>query len=471
MGKKGGGGGRRAGGGGKKKGGGGGGGKKNRGGSAAKKISKPAKAAAKHVSHGASKARHGARHATRGARSKFNPMVFHFGKPLHRRIRAVNRFASSIHHQKQYNNCRSGYCRYDNVNAYHHRHYHRAHRYPVHYSSSNAVTYHSLRSTLPPNSVNFCFISIDDLSQYTTGDPNSTALYRLIFALLYRPPTYPNPLPSSAQDDVRKSLESFAAKLHDAEESSPPGFTWPDWLFACCGGCSTTAAYREECVENAILEITADMNGSDLFSIRGIVATYVDIGDVLQGFAIEVLPILPSDRVVNPHFVGESAPLAEEEVRAISLQGRAARGDDIDETEYDSAFNAAAEAIAVAEPIAASDTPFTITVPAGVTGGYTLTVQSPVGYLLNITVPSDVHPGASLLITPPSPENSAPTATVYQPAASNEQKESQDDAPPPYASILYTIPDDEEDSAVPSQMLHNSTAATTDVAPLLMERI
>lgn len=453
MGKKGGGGGRRAGGG-KKSGGG------RKGNSAAKKINRAAKSATKHVSHTAHKANQGAKHVSRGARNHFNPMVFRFGKPLHRRIRSVSRFTSTHRHQPQYNNCRSGFCRYDNINAYSHRRYHRTHRYPVHYSSESAVTYDSLRATLPPNAANFCFVPLDDLTHYSATSPSSVALHRHLFALLYRPPIYPNPLPSTASADLRSLLEGFAMQLTDAEKSTPPGFAWPDWL--ACLGCRTTAAHREECLENTLLEVTASLNSSDMFTIRGIVATYVDIGDVLKGFAVEVLPILPSDKITNPHFVGEASPMQTEEVVAVTLQARAARGDDIDENEFDSVLTAAAEAISVSEPLDIAELPFTVTVPAGVSAGYTLTVQSPVGYLLNVTVPSDAFPGTTLLITPPSPENSAPTATVYE---ASESKGTED-APPAYASILYTIPVDEMPARTDDVSL-----TTNDVAPLLMERV
>ena len=396
------------------------------------------------------------------------------------------KFDKSVHHSRHhrshygtydedpyYHNSCLGYHSYDDVNSYSHRHYARTHGYRPIVSTKKSsdseqeeVTYDSLRVTLPPDSPNFCFIPLTTLSMCGTDDEieakktdNFDATSKVI-GVLSRPYSVDQSSMADLFSTAKDLLTTSGILLRGMDDPEDNGWYIPDWL---CYGCIVGKSkqqrmddFVEQELEETADEIVALWNKNAKISARGISMSFVDIGDVFSGFTLEVLPYVKAPdsalsgggtMVANPHFfVAPSAPpltVSPKEVKTMELMSQTARGDRVDEEEYDKVFNdAVVELNTHEEEYAESYAPFLVDVPPGVFAGGLITVQSPDNLLYSVSVPEGAPPGTTLLVTPGNLEQSDVTATIYTTSSM--------ESPPTYAQSFYhanTI--DENDTTIP----------------------
>mmetsp|Transcript_26954 Transcript_26954/g.50329 ORF Transcript_26954/g.50329 Transcript_26954/m.50329 type:complete len:526 (-) Transcript_26954:136-1713(-) len=367
-----------------------------------------------------------------------------------------------------YQNSSNGYHCYDDINSYSHRRFARTHRYhpPVN-KDPEMVSYDSLRVTLPPDSPNFCFIPVTSLSmcgsedEKAAQDADNFNVIAKVLALVSRPYSVDQTSVADLHATVTDLLNKSGTLLRGMDDPEDNGWYIPDWTgYGCVVGKSKQQRmddFVEQEMEETADEIVVMWNKDPKIAARGITVSYVDIGDTFCGFSLEVLPYVtvPCSAVEgggtlaanHQFFVAPSAPpitFSPAEMKTISFMSQTARGDLVDEEEYDTAFENAAQEFNTEEvpDITEEYTPFLVRVPEGTNAGSLLTVQSPDGVLYSVAVPYGAPVGSSILVKPGTLEQSDVLAAPYTP--------SDDSSPPSYAQSFYhSNADAAGDSTVP----------------------
>ena len=397
-------------------------------------------------------------------RIKFPKMNFS-GKVHHSRYRRSH--YGSHYDDPYYQNSTNGFHCYDDINSYSHRRYARTHGYrQLVNKDPEVVSYDSLRMTLPPDSPNFCFIPISSLSMCGTADEaeslksdNFEPLAK-VMALMSRPYSVDQTSMADLYASVKDLLNKSGTLLRGMDDPEDNGWYIPDWLgYGCITGKSKQQRmddFVEQEMEETADEIVVLWNKDSKVAARGISISFVDIGDAFCGLSLEVLPYISVPNSVleggprlasNPQFfVPPStvpASFSPAEMKALSLTSRTARGDLVDETEYDAAFESAAQELnaTVVSAEVEAYAPFLVIVPEGTNAGSMITVQSPDGILYSVGVPYGAPAGTTLLVNPGTLEQSDVIAAPYTPS---------DSVPPSYAQSFYhSNVDASQDTTVP----------------------
>lgn len=345
------------------------------------------------------------------------------------------------------------------------------------------MSYDSMRMSLPPDSPNFCFIPLTSLSMCGTADEmesNKSDHFNVtakVIALLSRPYSVDQSSMSVLYLAVKELLNTSGTLLRGMEDPEDNGWYIPDFL---CYGCIVGKSkqqrmedFAEQEMEETSDEIVVLWNKNLMIAARGISISFVDIGNSFCGFTLEVLPYLHvptavvaggAAMVINPQFfvVPTAPPLtySAAEMKTIGYLSQTARGDRVDEVEYDNAFNDATQELNTQETVMTEAyAPFLVVVPAGAFAGGLVTVQSPDGVLYSVSVPENALPGSTMLVTPGTLEQSDVIAIPYAPSLSST------DAPPSYVESFYhsnTI--DENDTTVPPPY---STSVLASAPPII----
>lgn len=379
----------------------------------------------------------------------------------------------------------NGYHSYDDVNSYQHRRYGRTHRYraPVKdYTDGETVSYDSIRVTIPPDSPNFCFVPLAELSICGTPEEavsNKECNLRFKVKSLFYRPMGAGPITSGVSYTpdtealIDKLLDDSATVLRNQEDPDNAGFWAPDWMTL--GGClaggnveSRKEEFYEEELEAAVQEIVTMWNKSTLLVAAGANITFADIGNAVLGFCVEVLPYLPLHEpgtqnpyqlntggeappmVTNPHFLqpppsyasAVAAPPSMAEMLSVSMMAQVSRGVEVPEDAYDAVMAQAISTLAEEPEVVTASyyRPFLVTVPEGAIEGAILTVVNPQdGFFLNVTVPPMCPPGTPIMVTLPTVTNADVVAAPYTPGPSSSTASIvEEDAPPSYAELMYS---------------------------------
>lgn len=420
-----------------------------------------------------------------------------------------NRFSNRADYSDPYySNTFLGYQSYDSVNSYQHRHYGRTHHYrpPVQNYTTDAVSYDYVRVTLPPDSPNFCFLPVSELTHFNNTTEESEVhdfnVRSKMQSLFYRPMGFPTPViytPDTEKEIIR--LLYFAGFALRQQQDPEEQFWVPDFLTfcGCCIGGDVEKrknSFAEDQLEIAVEDILKEWNKSSLMRAANARMTYADIGNTVMGFCVEVLPCLPpleTDSspykyqqldtppmlLMNPHFFQPPPSYNDAlfaptpgEVMSVGLMAQVACGQEIPESTYDSVMTKAIDSFPAAPDLVEASyyRPFLVVIPDGVSAGAVLTVSSPQdGFLLNITVPSNCPPGSTVVVTLPSATNADVSAAPYRSGMSSTSAILEEEAPVAstgaileenepqvYVPVLYSCP-------VNSATLQHSGNSTSDV--------
>jgi hypothetical protein len=418
-------------------------------------------------------------------------------KPTHGRTHRYSNRAN--YSDPYYSNTYHGYQSYDSVNCYQHRHYGRAHHYrsPVQNYTAESVSYDYVRVTLPPDSPNFCFLPLSELTHFRSfseedlsQDFNIKSKTQSIF---YRPMGFPSPVnyTPDTEAELAKLLTSSGLTLRRQEDPNDQ-FWMPD-ILTCCGCCiggnveERKNSFAEDQLEMAIEDILHEWNKSPLMQAANARMTFADIGNAVMGFCLEVLPCLPPVEAdstpykyqqfetppavfVNPHFFQPPPSYNDAlfaptpgEVMSVGLMAQVARGQDIEESTYDNVMTKAIANFPDADCVETSFyRPFLVVIPDGVQAGSVMTVSNPQdGFLLNITVPSNCPPGSTVLVTLPSATNADVVTAPYTGGKPSSTSAIVEEEPPAYVPVLYSF------TMTPAQQ---SAAAGVEVSNALLDK-